>query len=74
MTTQDARTLTPDALFDLRTRVVAAVQAGLSQVQAARTSAVHRSAVNSWCQAALGGDADALAPRRRGRKPCYRPG
>jgi transposase len=68
MTTQDARTLSPDALFDLRTRVVAAVQAGLSQVPAARTFAVHRSAVNSWCQA------DALAPQRRGRKPCYRPG
>jgi transposase len=74
MTPQDARLLSPDALFDLRTRVVAAVQAGLSQVQAARTFAVHRSAVNRWCQAAGSGEADALAPQRRGRKPCYRPG
>jgi transposase len=69
MTPQDACTLSPDALHDLRTRVVAAVRGGLSQVQAARTSAVHRSAVNRWCQAASGGDANALAPQRRGRKP-----
>lgn len=69
MEPQDARKLSPDALFDLRTRVVAAVQAGMSQVQAARTFAVHRSAVNRWCQAAGSGQANALAPQRRGRKP-----
>ena len=50
MKPHDARTLSPDALFDLRTRVVAAVRAGMSQSQAARVFGVHRSAVNRWCQ------------------------
>lgn len=67
MKTQDARTLSPDALFDLRIRVVAAVRGGMSQAEAARVFAVHRSAVNRWCQA--GDGPDALRPRRRGRKP-----
>jgi transposase len=67
MTTPDARTLSPDALFDLRTRVVAAVRGGMSQAEAARVFAAHRSAVNRWCQA--GGGPDALRPRQRGRKP-----
>jgi transposase len=66
MKTQDARTLSPEALFDLRTRVVAAVRGGMTQVAAARVFAVHRSAVNRWCRATA---ADALVPRRRGRKP-----
>ena len=65
MKTQDARSLSPDALFDLRTRVVAAVRGGMSQSEAARVFAVHRSAVNRWCQAR---SADDLRPRRRGRK------
>src|SRR6266700_2202851 len=65
MKTQDARSLSPDALFDLRTRVVAAVGGGMSQSEAARVFAVHRSAVNRWCQAT---STDALRPRRRGRK------
>ncbi len=55
MRTQDARKLSPDALFDLRTRVVAAVRGGMTQTQAARVSAVRRSAVNRWCHTA-GGD------------------
>lgn len=63
MKPQDARSLSPDALFDLRTRVVAAVRAGMTQTEAARVFAVHRSAVNRWCQA------PDLRPRRRGRKP-----
>ncbi len=66
MKPQDARTLSPDALFDLRTRVVAAVRGGMSQAEAARVFAVHRSAINRWCQAT---GPDALRPRRRGRKP-----
>jgi transposase len=66
MKTQDARSLSPDALFDLRTRVVSAVRGGMSQSQAARVFAVHRSAVNRWCRAT---GAEALRPRRRGRKP-----
>jgi transposase len=65
MKTQDARTLSPDALFDLRTRVVAAARGGMGQSEAARVFAVHRSAVNRWCQAR---SADDLRPRRRGRK------
>jgi transposase len=66
MKTQDARSLSPDALFDLRTRVVAAVRDGMSQAEAARVFAVHRSAVNRWCRAT---GPDDLRPRRRGRKP-----
>jgi transposase len=66
MKTQDARTLSPDALFDLRTRVVAAVRAGMSRAEAARVFSVHRSAVSRWCRA---GGPDDLRPRRRGRKP-----
>jgi transposase len=66
MRTQDARTLSPEALFDLRTRVVAAVRGGMTQAEAARVFAVHRSAVNRWCQVT---EPDALRPRRRGRKP-----
>ena len=68
MKPQDARTLSPDALFDLRTRVTAAVRGGMSQSEAARVFGVHRSAVNRWCQVAADGP-DALRPRRRGRKP-----
>jgi transposase len=66
MKPQDTRALSPEALFDLRTRVVAAVREGMSQSQAARVFAVHRSAVNRWCQVT---DPDDLRPRRRGRKP-----
>jgi transposase len=66
MKPHDARALSPDALFDLRTRVVAAVRGGMSQSEAARVFAVHRSAVNRWCQVT---DPDDLRPRRRGRKP-----
>src|SRR5688500_9418239 len=68
MKPQDARSVTGDALHDLRTRVVAAVRRGMTQTEAARVFAVHRSAVNRWCQAAAAGP-DALTPRRRGRKP-----
>jgi transposase len=46
MKTQDARSSSPGALFDLRTRVVAAVRDGMSQAEAARVFAIHRSAVN----------------------------
>jgi transposase len=70
MKPHDARTLSPAALFDLRTRVVAAVRAGMSQSEAARVFAVHRSAVNRWCQVA---DPEQLRPRRRGRKPAGGP-
>ena len=68
MKPQDARSLSPDALHDLRTRTVTAVRGGMTQTAAARVFAVHRSAVNRWCQAAADGP-DALTPRRRGRKP-----
>jgi transposase len=66
MEPQDVRTLSPDALFDLRSRLVAAVRRGLSQVDAATVFAVHRSAVNRWCRKAAAAD---LRPRRRGRPP-----
>jgi transposase len=70
METQDARSLSPDARFDLRTRVVAAVRGGMSRAEAARVFGGHRSAVSRWCQAA---DPDALRPRRPGRTPTGRP-
>ena len=68
MTPQDARSLSADALDALRERVVAAIAGGMTQVEAARVFAVHRSAVNRWCRAA-GGGAAALKTRKRGRKP-----
>src|SRR4051812_13709482 len=64
----DARSLSPAALYDLRTRVVAAVRGGMSQSEAAQVFGVHRSAVNRWCQAAAEG-LHSLWPRRRGREP-----
>lgn len=70
MKPQDVRSLSPDALFDLRTRVAAAVKGGMTQTEAARVFAVHRSAVNRWCRAT---GPDALRPRRRGRKPAGGP-
>lgn len=69
MKPQDARSLSADALDALRERVAAAVADGMSQSAAARAFAVHRSAVNRWCQAATAGGADALKTRKRGRKP-----
>lgn len=69
MRPQDARSLSADALDALRERVAAAVAGGMSQVEAARVFAVHRSAVNRWCRAAAAGGPDALKTRKRGRKP-----
>src|SRR6478752_8645519 len=66
MKPHDARTLSPDALFDLRTRVIAAVRGGMSQSEASRVFAVHRSAVHRWCHVT---SPEALRPRRRGREP-----
>lgn len=73
MKPQDARSLSADALDALRERVVAAVAGGMSQVEAARVFAVHRSAVNRWCRAAAAGGPDALKTRKRGRKPTAGP-
>lgn len=69
MTPQDARSLSPDALFDLRTRVVAAVRGGMTRIEAARVFAVHRAAVGRWCRATGPGPAAELLDAVRTRHP-----
>jgi transposase len=67
--TMDARKLSPEGQADLRRRAVAAVEAGLSQQEAARVFGISRRAVGVWVRAhRLSGPA-ALNPQRRGRTP-----
>jgi transposase len=65
----DARGLSPDALLDLRRRVVAAVESGARQTDVARLFGVSRQTVSTWVRAYrnLGDDAFRLA--QRGRRP-----
>ena len=69
MDTFDARSLPAVAQEDLRRRVVKAVQAGLSQTEAARVFGVARGTINGWMQRYARGGAAALRRRRRGRPP-----
>jgi transposase len=65
----DARGLSPDALIDLRRRVVAAVESGARQTDVARLFGVSRQTVSSWVRAyrSIGDGAFQLA--QRGRRP-----
>jgi transposase len=65
----DARRLPPRVQEDLRRQVVAAVEAGMSQQNAAETFGVSRRAVGTWVRAARTVGPEALAARRRGRAP-----
>jgi transposase len=67
MSSTDARSLSAAAQEAWRRRVVAAVQEGLSQAQAARTFGVSRAAVNGWYGRVQRGGEATLAARKRGR-------
>lgn len=68
MTKRDARFLSPEAQAEIRLRVINAVQGGMKQAQAARTFGVSRWSVVQWSQAHRSNGAQALAPKRRGRR------
>lgn len=68
MKQNDARSLSPSAQEALRRRVVAALQGGMKQVEAARVFGVSRAALNVWMRAWREGGRGALASRKRGRK------
>jgi transposase len=69
MAAADARGLPPDALVDLRKRVIAAVQSGASQAEVARLFGVSRQTVGSWVRAYRNRGEGSLRPGRRGRRP-----
>jgi transposase len=64
---QDARSLSAEAQEDLRRRVVAAVQGGLSQSEAARVFQVARGTVNVWVGRVEREGTGALQAQKRGR-------
>lgn len=66
---KDARKLSAEGLEDLRRRVVAAVESGVPQSEAARLFGVSRQTVSAWVGAYRRHGDDALRPRRRGRRP-----
>jgi transposase len=66
--TFDARRLSMEAQEDLRRRVVAALDSGMSQLQAAHVFGVSRRAVGRWVHAYRAGGPGALGGRRRGRR------
>ncbi|MBA3742637.1 helix-turn-helix domain-containing protein [Sporichthya sp.] len=65
----DARKLSPEGQADLRRRVVAAVEAGMSQQEAGRVFGISRRAVGVWVRAHRLNGPEALNPNRRGRNP-----
>jgi transposase len=67
MNKPDARSLSSEAQEDLRRRVFAAVQQGMSQSQAARVFGVSRQIVNTWVRRVEQGGAGALKAGQRGR-------
>jgi len=68
MTKRDARFLSPEAQAEIRLRVINAVRAGMKQAQAARTFGVSRWSVVQWTKLHRSNGAQALAPKRRGRR------
>jgi len=69
MKQNDLRSLEPAAQEALRRRVVAALNAGMKQIEAVRVFGVSRAALNNWLRAWREGGEAALAARRRGRPP-----
>ena len=69
MKQNDLRSLSRATQEALRRRVVAALNAGMKQVEAARVFGVSRAALNNWLRAWREGGEAALAARRRGRPP-----
>src|SRR5713226_4013622 len=66
---RDARQLSPQAQEDLRRRVVAAVQAGMTQVKAAEVFQVSATSVSGWVNAVRRKGDRALTAKTRGRRP-----
>lgn len=69
MQAMDARKLSPEGQADLRRRVVAAVEGGMSQQEAGRVFGISRRAVGVWVRAHRLNGPEALNPHRRGRVP-----
>jgi len=69
MSKEDARSLPGAAQAALRKRAVQAVLDGMPQAEAARLFGIHPNAVNRWINRYRQGGWDALAERRRGRRP-----
>ena len=67
--TRDARSLSDDALEELRRRVVAAVESGVTQVDVARLFGVSRQTVSGWVRAYRDKGDATFRPGRRGRPP-----
>jgi transposase len=65
----DARLLSPAAQEDLRRRVVAAVERGMTQVEAAEVFGVSSRSVNRWWIAFRDKGSKALASGPRGQRP-----
>ncbi|MFC5290986.1 helix-turn-helix domain-containing protein [Actinokineospora guangxiensis] len=65
----DARGLPAEVLGHLRRQVVAAVEAGIAQVEAARRFGVSRQTVGLWVRDYRNRGEGAFRPGRRGRKP-----
>ncbi|WP_436494744.1 helix-turn-helix domain-containing protein [Actinokineospora sp. HUAS TT18] len=65
----DSRALSADVLADLRRRVVAAVESGVAQVEAARLFGVSRQTVGVWVREYRDRGDSAFVPGRRGRRP-----
>lgn len=66
---RDARSLPAEALDALRERAVAAILAGMSQTEVARTFSLNRVTVSGWWGAYRSGGPATLFSRVRGRKP-----
>lgn len=66
---RDARRLSADGLEDLRRCAVAAVESGVPRAEVARLYGISRQAVGAWVSTYRRVGADALRPRRRGRRP-----
>lgn len=69
MTSGDARGIPADALEILRRRAVAAVEAGASRAEVARTFGVSRKTVGEWVRAYRAEGDDAFRSKTRGRRP-----
>lgn len=69
MTTIDARQLSPAAQEDLRRRVVAAIDDGMSIAEAARTFGVSRQGIYNWLDRVAESGQRGLKSRPRGRPP-----
>lgn len=65
----DARTLSQEALSDLRRRAVASVQNGSTPDEVAQALCVSRAAVFNWLSMYRGGGWHALEARKRGGRP-----